>query len=333
MNALNSSLQFLYCTHSSLAGISSRFAISGSPREPGGCFGLFGFKPTFNATKRRPTRKSWVELREVFVGVGRNNREDRKIESNISYESATAFSPPTQDHASKKVSIVDGVSFIRTTVSKSRSHTHPFQIPSFAIFNNIVLFPLYAVVLYILLRAMFKPFFSSQGHPRSVVCRRIRLPARQACRAATVVQDSRGDSSRVLDQTRSSLRMRLLAAPIRQDGRLQGDSDVRNPRFGYIRPHNGNTLIILEHVPHAMRKRIYAPHYASNYLAFFQPEIHDFTHGLVKTLDSETPLLSRLLQAKYSASESMPDRDIVSEVMPQMIAGTDTATISLSYFL
>ncbi|KZP27122.1 hypothetical protein FIBSPDRAFT_948779 [Athelia psychrophila] len=27
---------------------------------------------------------------------------------------------------------------------------------------------------------------------------------------------------------------------------------------------------------------IYAPHYASNHLAFFQPEIHGFTHGLVK---------------------------------------------------
>ncbi|KZP11376.1 YVTN repeat-like/Quino protein amine dehydrogenase [Athelia psychrophila] len=122
-----------------------------------------------------------------------------------------------------------------------------FRISSFATFNNIVLFALYAVVLCMLLRTMFKPSFSSQGHPR-----------------------------------------------------------------------------------------IYAPHYASNHLAFFQAEIHGFTHGLVKaciTLDSETPLLSRLLQAKYSASESIPDCDIVSEVMPQMMAATDTATISLSYFL
>ncbi|KZP03197.1 WD40 repeat-like protein [Athelia psychrophila] len=43
-----------------------------------------------------------------------------------------------------------------------------FQIPSFVIFNNIVPFAFYAVVLYILLCAIFKPFFSSQGHPRSV---------------------------------------------------------------------------------------------------------------------------------------------------------------------
>ncbi|KZP23202.1 hypothetical protein FIBSPDRAFT_952263 [Athelia psychrophila] len=113
-----------------------------------------------------------------------------------------------------------------------------FRIPSFAIFNNIVLFALYAVVCYILLRAIFKPFFSSQGHPWSV--------------------------------TRVT---RVLAT-------------------------SGPTTT----------NAIYAPHYASNHLAFFQPEIHGFTHGLVKTLDSKTPLLSCLSQAKYSASESIPDR-------------------------
>lgn len=34
--------------------------------------------------------------------------------------------------------------------------------------------------------------------------------------------------------------------------------------------------------------------------------------------DSEKPLLSRLLQAKYSTSESMPDLDIISEAMGHM---------------
>ncbi|KZP09728.1 hypothetical protein FIBSPDRAFT_873433 [Athelia psychrophila] len=36
------------------------------------------------------------------------------------------------------------------------------------------------------------------------------------------------------------------------------------------------------------------------------------------------------MQARYSASEIMLDRDIVSEVMAHMVAGSDTTTISLS---
>ena len=34
--------------------------------------------------------------------------------------------------------------------------------------------------------------------------------------------------------------------------------------------------------------------------------------------DSEKPLLSRLLQSKYSPTESMPDLDIISEAMGHM---------------
>ncbi|KZP27163.1 hypothetical protein FIBSPDRAFT_886754 [Athelia psychrophila] len=127
----------------------------------------------------------------------------------------------------------------------------------------------------------------------------------------------------------------------------------------------------------ALCARRYAPHYASNHLAFFQPEIHEFTQGLSKTLDSKTPVDCLLLscrffwerssdigirtripspqclfllftsitpsnwlsisqimaEAKCSASESMPDRDIISEVMAHIVAGIDTTTISLSYFL
>ena len=69
--------------------------------------------------------------------------------------------------------------------------------------------------------------------------------------------------------------------------------------------------------------------------------------------DSEKPMLVRLLQYKYASStEYMPDLDIISEAMGHMyvcsmtffffsdlsdhaifrIAGSDTTTISLSYF-
>ncbi|KZP15737.1 hypothetical protein FIBSPDRAFT_866931 [Athelia psychrophila] len=39
------------------------------------------------------------------------------------------------------------------------------------------------------------------------------------------------------------------------------------------------------------------------------------------------------MQAMYCASESMPDRNIISEVMAHIVAGIDTTTISLSYLL
>ncbi|KZP05488.1 hypothetical protein FIBSPDRAFT_877502 [Athelia psychrophila] len=39
------------------------------------------------------------------------------------------------------------------------------------------------------------------------------------------------------------------------------------------------------------------------------------------------------MQARYSASQITPDCDIISEVIAHMVAGSDTTTISLSYFL
>ncbi|KZP27234.1 hypothetical protein FIBSPDRAFT_854083 [Athelia psychrophila] len=36
------------------------------------------------------------------------------------------------------------------------------------------------------------------------------------------------------------------------------------------------------------------------------------------------------MRARYSASEIMPDRDIISKVMAHMVAGSDTTIISLS---
>ncbi|EGO02344.1 hypothetical protein SERLA73DRAFT_178240 [Serpula lacrymans var. lacrymans S7.3] len=47
----------------------------------------------------------------------------------------------------------------------------------------------------------------------------------------------------------------------------------------------------------------------------------------------KAPMLHRLLDYKYTSNEAMPDQDIISEAMGHMIAGTDTMSISLSYFL
>ncbi|KAJ3570031.1 hypothetical protein NP233_g4668 [Leucocoprinus birnbaumii] len=44
------------------------------------------------------------------------------------------------------------------------------------------------------------------------------------------------------------------------------------------------------------------------------------------------PMLQRLLQYRYSSNELMPDHDIISECMGHLIAGSDTSSISLSYF-
>ncbi|KZP11329.1 hypothetical protein FIBSPDRAFT_187287 [Athelia psychrophila] len=159
------------------------------------------------------------ESREAMPRVLRNDRDEYKGSIlRITGENDEQGFPMNQGVLPYRVKFLlsDGCSCYRPRHTKIHYTTHQHQesppcfssrSPSFATFNNIVLFALYAVVLCMLLRAMFKPFFSSQGHPRSVVRRRIRLLARQACRAATVVQDRRGDPSHVLDQTRSSLRM------------------------------------------------------------------------------------------------------------------------------
>ncbi|KAJ7450853.1 cytochrome P450 [Mycena latifolia] len=44
-------------------------------------------------------------------------------------------------------------------------------------------------------------------------------------------------------------------------------------------------------------------------------------------------MLHRLLAYKYPSGETMPERDVISECMGHMVAGTDTTSISLSYFL
>ncbi|KAL1729417.1 cytochrome P450, partial [Schizophyllum commune] len=49
---------------------------------------------------------------------------------------------------------------------------------------------------------------------------------------------------------------------------------------------NDHAMTTLEHAPHSMRRKGYAPHYTPNNLAQFQPEMHDFAHDLVQTLNS-----------------------------------------------
>ncbi|KAK6974348.1 cytochrome P450 [Favolaschia claudopus] len=44
-------------------------------------------------------------------------------------------------------------------------------------------------------------------------------------------------------------------------------------------------------------------------------------------------MVSRLLNYRYPTGETMPEKDIISECMGHMVAGTDTTSISLSYFL
>lgn len=47
----------------------------------------------------------------------------------------------------------------------------------------------------------------------------------------------------------------------------------------------------------------------------------------------KTPMLQRLLQYRYSSTDGlMPERDIISECMGHLIAGSDTTSTSLSYF-
>ncbi|KAF9254261.1 cytochrome P450 [Marasmius fiardii PR-910] len=59
--------------------------------------------------------------------------------------------------------------------------------------------------------------------------------------------------------------------------------------------------------------------------------------GSTEKLDysgEKVPMLHRLLNYRYSTTnENMPDNDIISEHMGHMIAGSDTTSISLSYFL
>ncbi|KAJ4463772.1 cytochrome P450 [Lentinula edodes] len=60
----------------------------------------------------------------------------------------------------------------------------------------------------------------------------------------------------------------------------------------------------------------------------------EINSGRLDESSETTPLLHRLLKHRYSSTgQMMPDSDIISEAMGHMIAGSDTSSISLSYFL
>ncbi|KIY46145.1 cytochrome P450 [Fistulina hepatica ATCC 64428] len=50
--------------------------------------------------------------------------------------------------------------------------------------------------------------------------------------------------------------------------------------------NNDHAMSTLEHAPHAMRRKGYAPHYTPTNLAQFQPEMHDFVRELVHILNN-----------------------------------------------
>ncbi|KZP11350.1 hypothetical protein FIBSPDRAFT_962349 [Athelia psychrophila] len=139
-----------------------------------------------------------------------------------------------------------------------------FQIPSFVIFNNIVRF-----VLYIL--AIIKPLFSPLTPPYPT--------------------SGSSGMSRVYSSVRPSRRPVPRVGPDKVV--FKDASSTKNVYSvhlfcktavykGIQRSNDDNAMSTLVHAPHAMRNMIYAHYYAYNHLALFQPEIGDFTHGLVK---------------------------------------------------
>ncbi|KZP11393.1 hypothetical protein FIBSPDRAFT_1050831 [Athelia psychrophila] len=139
-------------------------------------------------------------------------------------------------------------------------------------FNNIVLLPLYAVLLYILLRAIFEPFFfplSGILGPWYAAVSDFWLV--RHIHAYTSARPSRIPVARVGPNK-----------VVFKDA-SSGKNAYSLHQFGKTAAYKAiQTLVPLEHAPHAMRKMIYTPHHASNHLAFLQTEIYDFTHGLVK---------------------------------------------------
>ncbi|KAG6868113.1 hypothetical protein C0993_007491 [Termitomyces sp. T159_Od127] len=55
---------------------------------------------------------------------------------------------------------------------------------------------------------------------------------------------------------------------------------------GLLTNDNDHAMTTLEHAAHSMRRKGYAPHYTPSNVAQFQPEMHEATLELVKTLDS-----------------------------------------------
>ncbi|KAG6830124.1 hypothetical protein H0H87_009094 [Tephrocybe sp. NHM501043] len=55
---------------------------------------------------------------------------------------------------------------------------------------------------------------------------------------------------------------------------------------GLLTNDNDHAMTTLEHAPHSMRRKGYAPHYTPSNISQFQPEMHEVTLELVKTIES-----------------------------------------------
>ncbi|KAF7975601.1 hypothetical protein HWV62_9173 [Athelia sp. TMB] len=168
-------------------------------------------------------------------------------------------------------------------------HRLPFELPSFTISYDIFFFVLYAVVLYGLLRATFQLFLS----PLSVI------PGPWYAAISDfwlVTHIARLQQCKTVEQLFSTYGPVVRVGPNKVV--FKDASSVKSVysmhKFDKTTFYKSvQTMTTLEHTPHAIRRKAYAPHYASNHLALFQPEIHDFTHDLIKTLDNiagKTPL-------------------------------------------
>ncbi|KZP15738.1 hypothetical protein FIBSPDRAFT_935015 [Athelia psychrophila] len=157
------------------------------------------------------------------------------------------------------------------------------KILSFAIFNNIVLLLLYAVLLYILLRAIFKPFFSPLSGILGPCARPSKRPVARVGPDKVVPKDA--SSANDVCSVHQFAKTAVYKALQTRVTRILATSDPPLTRTYVFRSNNDNECDAFVHAPRTLRKKVYAPHYASNHFAFFQPEIHDFAQGLSKTLD------------------------------------------------
>ncbi|KZP27131.1 hypothetical protein FIBSPDRAFT_1040318 [Athelia psychrophila] len=195
-----------------------------------------------------------------------------------------------------------------------------FSIPSFAIFNNIVLFALYALVLYIL--------------------GAILSAASSACGTSPYPTSGSSGMSRVYSNARPSRRPVARVGPnkvVFKDASSAKNADSVH-RFGKITRRSRGTIktmraeeLLAAAIGDFSKRRILrsvVPTWAWS-LVYRVPNVH------CRLLCDSDKIMAEFVsaRAKSSASESMPDRNIISEVMAHMVAATDTTTISLLYFL
>ncbi|KAJ7859097.1 cytochrome P450 [Mycena leptocephala] len=134
---------------------------------------------------------------------------------------------------------------------------------------------------------------------------------------------------------------------------------------------NDHAMTTLPNVQHSIRRKAYASHYTPQQVGFWRPRTLDCGIGelpkrgilrstvptwawnlVCKIPNARLRLLcdsdkimaefvstrvyemrAQLNAGKYPSGETMPDHDVISECMGHMVAGSDTTSISLSYFL